>query len=73
MTQLKTLQTSEIRDQSVATLKEFLEEQRDVLSSLGANSGTRGGDVQDLFYGATETQRRKKLQKTMETLSRYAA
>ena len=73
MTQLKTLQTSEIRDQSVATLKEFLEEQRDVLSSLGANSGTRGGDVQDLFYGATETQRRKKLQTTMETLSRYAA
>ena len=73
MTQLKTLQTSEIRDKAVATLKEFLEEQRDVLSSLGTNSGTLGGDVQDLFYGATETHPRKKLQTTMETLSRYAA
>ncbi len=73
MTQLKTVQTSEIRDQAIVTLKGFLEEQRDVLSSLGTTAGAQGGDVQELFYGATETQRRKKLQSTMETLSRYAA
>lgn len=73
MLQLKTVQTSEIRDEAITTLKDFLEEQRDILSTLGSSSAAHGGDVQDLFYGATETQRRKKLQSTLETLSRYAA
>ncbi|MEX0285261.1 MAG: dynamin family protein [Paracoccaceae bacterium] len=73
MTQLKTVQTSEIRDQAISTLKEFLEEQSDVLSSLGSTASARGGDVQELFYGASETQRRKTLQSTLDTLSRYAA
>ncbi len=73
MTQLKTVQTGEIRDQAMATLKDFLEQQCDILGSLSTSTTAQSGDVQELFYGATETQRRKKLQNTMETLSRYAA
>ena len=73
MNQLKNVQTSEVRDLAVDTLKDFLEEQHDILSSLGSTAANNGGDVQELFYGANETQRRKKLQSAMETLSRYAA
>lgn len=73
MDQLKTVQTGEIRDAAQATLQEFLEEQREILSGLGSRAANGGSDLQDLFNGEDETQRRKKLQGTMETLSRCAA
>lgn len=73
MTQLKTVQTSEIQDEAMTTLKTFLEEQRDILGSLSSGAGSRTGDVQSLFYSANETKRRKTLETALETLSRYAA
>lgn len=73
MTQLKTVQTTEIRDSAMATLAEFLAEQTEILSSLGSRAAHVGGDVQELFYGQNEAQRRKKLQSIMDTLSRCAA
>ena len=72
MDQLKTVQADEVRAAAVASLNEFLTEQRDILANLGSFAG-RSGDVQDLFYGRDETQRRKKLQSALDTLSRYAA
>ena len=72
MTQLKTVQTSELRDQAMGILGEFLEEQRDILFELGS-SGHGHRDVQDLFIDRDEVERQDMLQSALETLTRYAA
>ncbi len=73
MDQLKNTHTADIRDGALAVLSGFMEEQREILSGLGVRAHAGGVDVQELFYGRAETQRRKKLQSAMDTLSRYAA
>jgi ElaB/YqjD/DUF883 family membrane-anchored ribosome-binding protein len=72
MTQLKTVQTAELRDQAMGILGEFLEEQRDILFELGS-SGHGHRDVQDLFIDRDEVERQDMLQSALETLTRYAA
>lgn len=72
MVQLKSVQTAELRDAAIATLAEFLEEQKDILIELGSRSG-QSGDVQELFIDRDELERQDMLQSALETLTRYAA
>ena len=72
MVQLKSVQTVELRDAAIATLAEFLEEQKDILIELGSRSG-QSGDVQELFIDRDELERQDMLQSALETLTRYAA
>ena len=72
MTQLKSVQTAELRDAAISTLTEFLEEQKDILIELGSRSG-QSGDVQELFLNKEELERQDMLQSALDTLTRYAA
>lgn len=72
MSQLKTVQTDELRGQAMGVLNEFLEEQQDILFELGS-SGHGQRDVQDLFIDRDEVERQDMLQSALETLTRYAA
>jgi hypothetical protein len=71
MTQLKVVQTAAVRDEALAALNIFLEEQRDILMELGGSG--RQQDVQSLFQSRDDVQRQGLLQSALDTLTRYAA
>lgn len=71
MTQMKDVQTSDIRAELMGQLTNFFEEQRDILLDMISGSG-RSGSVEDLFRNKDHEQRCETLDSTLETLRRYA-
>ncbi|MEO1138468.1 MAG: dynamin family protein [Pseudomonadota bacterium] len=71
MTQMKDVQTADIRAELITELKYFLEEQRSILLDL-ASDPDRKGDAQRLFNANEDEKRSGMLDDTLETLRRYA-
>lgn len=71
MTQLKTVQTQELRDKTVQSLTDFLDEQRNILFELGSQAGG-GKDLQGVFSSGKSTKDQKNLQGVMDTLAGFS-
>lgn len=72
MTQLKSVQALEVREEALGSLGAFLEEQKSILHELGTRS-SGSEDVQDIFSGSKNNSQQDKLQGALETLTRFAA
>lgn len=72
MTQLKTVQAQNLREDALQSLSVFLEEQKSILHELGS-CAAGVADVQDIFSEGTNTDQKDKLQNALETLTRFAA
>lgn len=72
MTQLKSVQALEVREEALGSLNAFLEEQKSILHELGTRSSS-SEDVQDIFSGSKNNSQHDKLQGALETLTRFAA
>lgn len=71
MTQMKDVQTSEIRADCVAELSGFLDEQKGILLDL-ISGAHRAGGAQQLFSDAQDDKRLDRLEETLKTLRRHA-
>lgn len=71
MSQMKDVQTADIRSELLVELKYFLEEQRSILLDL-ISDPERKGDAQRLFNASETEKRGRSLDETLQTLRRYA-
>ena len=71
MTQMKDVQTADIRAELITELKYFLEEQKGILLDL-ISGAHRAVGAQNLFNNTDDARRRDKIDKIVETLRLYA-
>lgn len=72
MTQLKFVQTADAHTNTVARLRTFFDEQRDILMEI-ADHSRQGNDMQKLFSNEDEQQRQQTTDTALSTLRRYTA
>jgi signal recognition particle receptor subunit beta len=72
MTQLKSVQVDTVREQTLAALTEFFDQQREILRELGT-SRDGAGDLQNLFSQNKGNGRDETVEGVLETLRAYAA
>lgn len=73
LSELKHDQADAVRDSAKAVLREFLDEQRGILAGLASKTDINAADAHEAFGNASNMERRRVLESTMETLSRCAA
>ncbi|OUS36582.1 hypothetical protein A9Q94_08840 [Rhodobacterales bacterium 56_14_T64] len=72
MTQLKFVQTADAHTNTVARLRTFFDEQRDILMEI-ADHSRQGNDMQKLFSNEDEQQRQQTTDTALSTLKKYTA
>ena len=70
---LRGAHASSIRDASVKVLREFMEEQRSILTRLADEAAAAPGAISPLLGASGAAEKRAQLKQTMETLNKIAA
>ena len=71
-TQLKQVQTEDVRTNTIARLQSFFDDQRDILMEI-ATHGQRAGDIQDMFASRSEQEHQAITETALTTLRKYTA
>lgn len=73
LSELKDDQAREVRDAAIATLREFLDEQRAILAGLAEKTDIDGNSAREVFGAAPNMDKRRALERTLEVLTSCAA